>query len=307
MRSREPQTSQAERREPAAFDVERGSLVHAGAELPYEVQGRGPALLALMGLGCPGAGWEPQIPALRKHFRVVTFDQRGTGPTATSLRPIRIGQLARDAVALLDHLGLRRVHLLGVSMGGMTALEVAGRWPERIERLVVGCAPLYADWTMRRLIGGIARRAGATLRRGGLAAARDAVKDAWLPLVFNGQLGPEEAAFVDSQMRAFDDPRASNGVAAQAAAVFFHDARRAARRIRAPALILGGTHDQMIPSRLVCKVAEAVPGSRLVFLEGAPHGVNLVRAAEFNRRVIEFLTQPVDALELAPPRKEGRT
>ncbi len=270
--------------------VERGSFRSQGAELEYAIYGEGPPVLAIMGLGCPGAGWGPQITSMRRRFRFVTYDQRGTGATARSRRPITVPQLARDARGLLDHLGLARASLLGVSMGGMVALEVAGRWPERIDRLVLGCTPLHANAKLRRTTLGIARAAGAALLRGGLTAARDAVKDAWLPLVFNGQLRGEAARFVAEQMVAFDDPTASYGVAAQSSAVFFHDASRWAPRIQAPTLVVTGTEDQMIPGELVCRTAEAIPRARLVFLEGAPHGFNLTHAAAFDRLAIEFLT-----------------
>jgi 3-oxoadipate enol-lactonase len=272
--------------------VTRGSWVSAGTTLDYQIEGEGLPLLMLMGLGCPGEGWRPQIDALRGRFRTIAPDQRGSGRTAAWRRPIRVPELARDALRLLDPLGLARVHLIGVSMGGMVALEVAGRWPERVERLVLGAAPLAADSQVRLTTLGIAKQAALALPRGGLRAARDAVEAAWRPLVFNGQLAGEAKRFVDDQMAAFDDPKASYGVTAQAAAVFFHDASRWARRIRAPTLIIAGSDDRMIPSASVCRAAEAIKGSRLVYLEGAPHGFNVTHADVFNRLVCDFLTAP---------------
>jgi 3-oxoadipate enol-lactonase len=273
-----------------AARVERGSFRSQGADLAYEIHGAGPPVLAIMGLGCPGAGWGPQIDAMRRHFRFITYDQRGTGATARFMRPITVPQLARDALGLLDHLGIARAHLMGVSMGGMVGLEVAGRWPERFDRLVLGCAPLHANARLRATTLGIARAAGRAFFRGGLVGARDAVKDAWMPLVFNGQLEGDAARFVAEQMVAFDDPTASYGVAAQSSAVFFHDASHWAPRIRSPALVVTGTEDHMIPIELVCRTAEAIPRARLVFLEGAPHGFNLTHAEAFHRLAIEFLT-----------------
>ncbi|HUB06093.1 MAG TPA: alpha/beta fold hydrolase [Myxococcales bacterium] len=276
--------------------IVRGSWVSAGTTLDYQIEGEGPPLLMLMGLGCPGEGWRPQIDALKGRFRTIAPDQRGSGRTAHWRRPIRVPELARDALRLLDHLRLERAHLIGVSMGGMVALEVAGRWPERVDRLVLGAAPLAADRHVRLTTLGIGRQAALAFPRGGLRGSRDAVEAAWRPLVFNGQLAGEGKRFVDEQMAAFDDPRASYGVTAQAAAVFFHDASRWAKRIRAPTLLVAGSEDRMIPAAAVCRAAEAVRGSRLVFLEGAPHGFNVTHAAAFNRLIADFLTGPTGRL-----------
>lgn len=270
--------------------IERGSFRSDGAVLDYQIEGEGPPLLMLMGLGCPGEGWRPQIDAFKHRFRTIALDQRGTGRNAQWLRPIRMAQLARDAAALLDHLHVDRCDLLGVSMGGMVALEVAGRWPGRIRRLVLGAAPVKADARLRGITLAIAARAAQAFARGGLAASRDAVEAAWRPLVFNGQLRGEAAAFVEEQMAAFRDPRNSFGVTAQSAAVFRHDALARARDIRAETLILAGSHDRMISTDAVCRTARAVRGARLVFVEGAPHGFNVTHADEFNRHVIDFLS-----------------
>ncbi len=285
-------------------DIERGSWVSAGTTLDYQIEGAGPPVLMLMGLGCPGEGWRPQIDALKGTFRTIAPDQRGTGRTAQWRRPIRVPELARDALRLLDHLGIERAHVMGVSMGGMVSLELAGRWPERVDRLVLGAAPVVANAHVRLTTLGIARDAALAFPRGGLRAARDAVEAAWRPLVFNGQLEGEAARFVDEQMAAFDDPRASYGVTAQAAAVFLHDASRWARRIRAPTLVVAGSHDRMIPAAAVCRAAQAVRGSRLVFLEGAPHGFNVTHADAFNRLVLDFLTQALPGSGRDPDRSD---
>ncbi len=276
--------------------AERGEVeVEGGVRLRFDVRGDGPPVLMLMGLGVTGAGWEPQAQILSDRFRIITLDQRGVGATSDHWRPIRIDQLARDALAVLDRLGLGRAHLVGLSMGGMVALEVAGRWPERIERLVVCCAPVHADLRLRRLVAGMTfRSVRAFVRAGGgargLLAARDQTREDWVQFVFNGSVPENHRDFVAEQMKAFEDPRAGRGLLAQTAAVLRHDARLWARRIRAPTLVVAGTHDRMIALGSVCRTASAIAGSRLVCVEGAPHGLNVPHAEALNRHLGEFLS-----------------
>ena len=260
-------------------DPQTGCIELRGARLRYDMAGDGPPLLMLMGLGVPGRGWSPQIPALSAHFRTLTVDQRGTGESCDWGRPLTIFDLARDAVELLDRLGIARAHLLGMSMGGMVSLEIAGRWPERVDRLVICCAPVRADRRIRRSTLALSSRsAAAFLRAGGgaagLVAARERLKADWIPAVFSDRLDEGQAREVRTLMAALDDPRAGRGLVAQSCAVLRHDARRWAARIRAETLVVGGTLDRMISMEAVCRTAQAIRGSRLVFLEGAPHGLN---------------------------------
>ncbi|MHB1845049.1 MAG: alpha/beta fold hydrolase [Deltaproteobacteria bacterium] len=272
-----------------------GDVTVEGRErLRFEVRGDGPPVLMLMGLGVTGAGWEPQARVLAERFRVVTIDQRGVGATSGHWRPLTISQLARDARAVLDQLGIGRAHVVGLSMGGMVSIELAGRWPERIDRLVLCCAPVRADLRLRRLILGMTYRSAKAFARagggrGGLLAARDQTRADWIAHVFNGSIPEAHREFIDEQMRAFEDPLAGRGLLAQTAAVLRHDARGWARRIRAHTLVVAGTRDRMIPLDAVCRTAQAIAGSRLVFIEGGPHGMNVPHADELNRHLLEFL------------------
>jgi 3-oxoadipate enol-lactonase len=110
-------------------------------QLHYDLQGNGEPRLLIMGFGLSSASWRPELVAgLARTFRMITFDNRGTGRSDQPDSPVSIVALADDAAALLNALGIARAHVLGVSMGGSIAQELALSHPERLAGLVLGCA-----------------------------------------------------------------------------------------------------------------------------------------------------------------------
>jgi len=108
-----------------------------GIERFYQETGSGDALLLINGLGGTCLGWEPLVPALAEHFRVITSDNRGVGRSSAPPGPYTTQQMADDAAALLAHLGVTRAHVVGSSMGGMIAQELALTYPTLVDRLVL--------------------------------------------------------------------------------------------------------------------------------------------------------------------------
>jgi 3-oxoadipate enol-lactonase len=109
-------------------------------ELDYDRAGTGPPLLAIMGMSGTKAHWgEPFLESLRGDFETIAYDHRGVGQSSRLEGPITIAQLAHDAAALLDSLELDTAHVLGISMGGMVAQELALAHPEKIRTLTLGC------------------------------------------------------------------------------------------------------------------------------------------------------------------------
>ena len=105
----------------------------------YERRGQGEPLLLISGFAISGAVFEPVLAPYEERFECILYDHRGAGRSRTPLRPISIPELAADAVRVLDELGLESAHVMGVSMGGMVAQEMAIRFPHRVRGLVLGC------------------------------------------------------------------------------------------------------------------------------------------------------------------------
>src|ERR1700680_339172 len=109
-------------------------------ELAYERSGAGPPLLLIMGMSGTALHWgEPFLHALRRDFEVIVYDHRGVGASTRLDGPITTAQLAEDAAGLLTALGIETTHILGISMGGMIAQELALAYPEKVRTLTLGC------------------------------------------------------------------------------------------------------------------------------------------------------------------------
>ena len=110
-------------------------------DVSYDITGPddGPVLVLSNSLGSTTAMWDPQVPALAERLRVVRYDHRGHGGSPVPPGPYALADLGADALALLDRLGLERVHWCGLSLGGMVGMWLAINAPERIDRLVLCC------------------------------------------------------------------------------------------------------------------------------------------------------------------------
>lgn len=254
----------------------------ASCRLYYEVAGEGPPLLLVMGLGTPSVGWHFQVPAFRERYRVIAFDNRGSGRSACPPGPYDTGAMADDAVALLDALGVGRAHVCGISMGGMIAQEIAVRHPGHAGALVL--ASTYAAWP-RDIEGILAGGEGLLASGDPLAMHRFLMELAFTPdfIVANAAL------LLQLFAEAMPEGPNMRGLIAQIAAVVSHDARAALGNVTAPTLVITGTEDRLIPPACSREIARLVPGARLETIEGGSHAVNFERPEEWNRRVLEFL------------------
>jgi pimeloyl-ACP methyl ester carboxylesterase len=254
----------------------------------YEDYGKGEPLLLIAGWGTDLSCWLPQIPEFSTKYRVIAFDNRGAGRTDAPDKPYSMRMMAADAAGLLDALGIGKAHILGVSMGGCIAQEIAIEHPERTKSLILaattaapGACPMLmntlAAWT-------------AAMREG---VSPKTMARMQLPYVVTSRFfdQPEMVAlFVDAMAANPCQPRA-HACQRQTEASAGQDTRARLKRIAAPTLVLAGKEDIMLPVKHSEELAALIPKAKLVVLEGGAHGFSIEIADKFNRAVLEFLGQ----------------
>jgi pimeloyl-ACP methyl ester carboxylesterase len=228
----------------------------------YDDHGDGPALLLVPGIPAISSDWFPLADRLKERSRVVVYDNRGSGRSDAPPGPYSTRQLAVDAVAVLDALGIERAHVFGVSMGGMIAQELALGFPERVDRLVLGSTQASTQAAVR------------PRREVTLAFAFET--DDWTermpvlaPFAFAPGANPQLLAkFIDKKS---GDVQPENGYRGQIAAFLAHDALDRLASIEQPTLVIAGSQDQIIPAENSEILFERIPRAHLEVIEGAGH------------------------------------
>lgn len=267
-----------------------------GFRMYYEVHGDGFPLLLINGLGGDHTEWLFQLPEFSRHFQGIPFDNRGAGDSEAPPGPYSTAQMADDAAALLSFLGISRTHVLGFSMGGMIAQEVALRHPERVDHLVLACTSPGGEGSVRPAFEAVASIA---------CSPEDDPEEEFrqlIPFLYSDryrQDHPEKIA--EAVWRRLARPVSIPGHASQMAAAMGHAAWERLSGIRSPTLVITGTDDRLVPPVNSLRIAERIPGANLVLLDGAPHRLFDENAETFNREVIVFLLDGRDAVSNEPP------
>jgi 3-oxoadipate enol-lactonase len=255
-----------------------------GQKLYYESHGEGDPLLLVMGLGTDHLAWALQLRDWTKRHRVIVFDNRDVGQSSYADGPYEIVDMAADALGLADALDLDSFHLLGMSLGGAIAQEMALAAPERVRTLTLVVTYTAAGrWGRER-----ARLWGAAMTR----TPREEHADTLLLLCLSHRMydeNPEFVGYVRRMMLENPHPQAPEAFLRQLEAGSRHDTRDRLGTLSMPVHVIGAEYDLMVPVWNTRELGELIPGARVTVLEGAPHAVNLEGAEEFNRQVLEFL------------------
>lgn len=252
-----------------------------GVRIAWERRGDGPALLLIHGLGYARWGWGPLADTLAERFQVLLLDNRGIGESDVPEGPYSARAMAEDAVAVLDAAGVERAHLLGTSLGGMVAQELATGFPERVDRLVLACttpggphAVPFPAPTLRLL------QEAASLAP--LVALRRFVENALAP-------DAPEALVDEIYALRLANPPDQAGWAAQAAAANTFDGWERLPGIAAPTLILHGDADGVVDVGNAAVLAERIPDTRVELFPGCGHLFFWERPSQVAASVGEFL------------------
>ena len=253
-----------------------------GIEMAYDDTGGGGAAVALLhGFPFDRRMWRGQLEALGGEFRVVAPDLRGFGET-TFAGGMTVESLAEDVAALLDELGLRRVVLGGLSMGGYVAFEFLRKFRGRVRALVLADTRPQAD-------DAAARRAREENAQKVLSEGIAPFVESMLPKLLSPGTRERGGGVVEGVRAMMLGTRPDTAAAALRAMAIRRDQTELLPSIDVPALIVVGAEDSLTPPSDAEAMSAKVADSRLVVIEGAGHLSNVERPEEFNRALIEFM------------------
>jgi pimeloyl-ACP methyl ester carboxylesterase len=250
-----------------AYDRGVPTAGEAGTELFWERSGRGEPLLLIQGLSGTHLSWgEPFLSQLESDFECIAFDNRGIGNSGAAPEPFTIAELAADALAVLDAAGHQTAHVLGISMGGMTAQELALAAPERLRTLILGCTYCGGPGSSR-----IAPEDAAPLLEAIASGDQDQVFQASYEVNLSPGFRAEESHYAEFTAMAGALPARRQTVQLQLGAVAGHDTNARIGEIAAPTLVIHGSEDEMIPVANGELIASLIPGARLEILDRVGH------------------------------------
>jgi len=255
-----------------------------GTDLYYEIHGRegAPWIVFSHSLACNVRMWDPQIAAFKGDYRMLVYDMRGHGASAAPAGPYSLEMLADDVLALMKHVGIRRAHFVGLSIGGMIGQTLALEQPQAFDRIVLADtvhaqnADAIAQWKERIAIA----------ESKGMKGLVDSTMERWFTAPFRTS---EPAKRIAAQIAA--TPVAGFIGCGQAIMKLATTARL--KDIKLPVLAIAGEQDAAAPGTRY--IGENVAGAKLVMIPQAAHIANVEQPAAFNRALREFLSSPASA------------
>jgi aminoacrylate hydrolase len=256
----------------------------AGGEIHFTESGSGHPLIFVSGLNGTGRAWQPQVDRFKSQFRVITYDQRGTGASDKLQRNFSVDQMTAELIALMDALGVERAHLVGQSTGGAIGQTAAIEYPQRLARMVVYSTWTHCDPWFRRLF---------EARRMMYEQCGSELHARFHPLWL---YPPDYVNSHDAEIEAERQIAIGNAPPVECSigridAILAFDRRADLGRIRTPTLIIVAQDDYITPSYHAKALNRAIPGSRLEVFAGGGHSLSKTRTEEFNQVVLDFLSQ----------------
>ncbi len=249
----------------------------AGARIAYDVEGNGDAVVFVSGLGGMASFWGAQVRRFNSSCRVITFDHRGVG-RSTGVPPYSVLQWSHDLLALLDHAGADRVHLVGHSTGGIIAQTFAVAHSDRVRSLALGGTWLKPDRRFRDQF---------AFRKEVLSQLGD---DAYR-MLSDLLAYPAPEVTVPAASKVPMSTRERNVILSRIDALLAYDGEAIAPRIGAPTLVLSAGDDYIVPAYLSDALASAIPGARQVRFDSGGHFFPKTRADDYNSVLADFWTE----------------
>ena len=237
-----------------------------GTELNYERGGAGEPLLLIQGMSANHRAWGPRVPLLEQSIDTIAFDNRGIGLSRPVTEGFSIAEMAADTVGLLDALEIERAHVMGISMGGMIAQELALAHPGRLRTLTIGCS--YCGGEGSQLMDPADFQG---LVEAMASGDQDRVFRAMYELNLSPGFRAEPSRYADfaAMARALPAPRETIGLQVQA--IMAHDTQERLPGIDLPTLVVHGTVDRVLGYPNGPLIASRIPGARLETYEDVGH------------------------------------
>ena len=264
-----------------APDISIEKVAVGDIEMAYQVLGRGKPLLMIPGLSATMDMWSPRfLDNLSGRFNIVLFDNRGMGESSAGTEEFDIDRFADDTASLMDALNIERAHVLGWSMGGDVALSFAVRHPEKLDRLIIyagdcgGSQRVLTDEVMREL---------------DMLANPDLDPMEYFPILFPQYWMESHPDFWKDFVNISETAEPENIKKQCDAYINWEGVYDQLPSINRPALIITGTEDISTPPENAPILAERIPGSWLVRIEGAGHGLMYQYPDELAKIIIDFV------------------
>lgn len=235
-------------------------------DLFYDIKGIGEPLLLIAGFICDHLYWSQFMPSLTKQYQVIRLDNRGIGRSSAPDSPYTIQQMAKDAAALLDHIGIDKVHIVGHSMGGQIAQELVLAHPEKVQSLILLSTLAKGD----ALFNSVVENWGNLLDKVDLKLFEQLI----LPWIFTPEFYsiPGMVEQLIEWAINYPFPPTVHGLYHQSQAIINSDTSDRLSEIHCPTLVLVGRQDILTPIKFSQQLAQSIPNAELIVLDRGGHG-----------------------------------
>lgn len=254
-------------------------------QLYYEAHGDREPLLLIAGAGYGGWMWFKQVAELPRYFKVITFDNRGVGESDKPDVEYSVQMLTEDTVGLLDALEIQKANVLGISLGGFIAQQLALSYPQRVAKLIL-CSTSFGGPNVILPVSEVLQ-----FMTYGTGSPQENFRRG-LELAFSAeyiQKNPKEIEYIRAQLQANPQPRYA--YLRQLMAPLGFNVEGSLEQIKVPTLIMAGAEDKVLPAENSRRLAAKIKGARLIIFDGARHLFCIEKSKEVNRATIDFLRE----------------
>ncbi len=254
-----------------------------GIELFYNISGTGEPLLLLAGFACDNSYWSLMMPHLTNKYQVIRVDNRGVGRSSTPTNPYSIKQMAKDVAALLEYLYIDSISVIGHSMGGQIAQELALNYPTKVQNLI-----LISSWAqLNSILHTIIETWGELPQILDWQQYQKII----LPWIFTDQFLSTPEAITQIVKMAINYPfrPTAQGLYHQSRAVLNSDTSARISEISCPTLVMVGTQDILTPLAFSQQLTQLISHAELVFMEDCGHGLLIESTDDVAEKILDFL------------------